>query len=386
MSEDDAAKMKERPVEPLVIDGEAAEASGEQPKSEAAEASGEQRTSEEQPESDSTAPKLRHGASSWRRAVVAICAAGVLIGLAVWALSASGVRIATGTDDRVEALAQRIGAAEAANGAMREEIGRLTSLADETKSKLDQVSSEATGNLDELRSKMGAMESALQNVQAAIETLNQRAPQPATDDGRLTLLTKRMDELQAKLAAVENATPPATSETRPAEDEQLAAAFADLRKAADSGQPFAVELEKVAALAPAAGGLEELRAHAATGAASAGDLAARLQTIADQSTAPSLPATGDGEQGLWDGLRGRITGLVKIRDLAEARWADGIADAIRLLAGGDSEKALTTLEAIDGKPPEPLRAWMADARARTAVNRATTQLAAAVREQSAGGP
>jgi hypothetical protein len=89
---------------------------------------------------------------------------------------------------------------------------------------------------------------------------------------------------------------------------------------------------------------------------------------------------------VWAGLRSRISGLVKVRDLAKARWADGITQARQHLARGDVEQAIATLRAIEGKPPEELSGWLADAQARAAIERGAAVLAQAVRNRVGAMP
>jgi hypothetical protein len=233
---------------------------------------------------------------------------------------------------------------------------------------------------------MDAIESALQSAQAAIEAVGREVPGGDADGGRLALLAGKIDELQQRFAAFEKAAPAASSEAQEAKGGELAAAFASLEVLLEGGQSFTAELEKIAGISPNLTGLEELRPHAATGASSAADLALRLQAIADREATALAPAAAGEEQGLWVGLRSRVSGLVKIRDLGKARWIDGMAVASRQLAQGDIQQAVATLQAIEGPPPEELRAWLAEAQARAAIDRVAGILAAAVRKETAGTP
>lgn len=233
---------------------------------------------------------------------------------------------------------------------------------------------------------MDSIESALRSAQAAIEAVGKAPSGGDADGGRLALLTGKIDEIQQRFATLEKAAPAASFEAQAAKGGELAAAFAGLEAPLEGGQPFTAELEKIAGISPALTGLEELRPHAATGVPSAANLALRLQAIADREATALAPAAASEEQGLWVGLRSRMSGLVKIRDLGKARWIDGMTVASRQLAQGDVEQAAATLQAIEGPPPEELSGWLAEAQARAAIDRAAGVLAAAVRKETAGTP
>ena len=371
MSDDhDASRVKERPVEPPVIDVEA----------EASEATQEP----EQPAGPAgDAPSPAPETSPWRRRLLVACSVLVLAGAALWAFSANGFRLQR-DDGRLAAMEQRIESLETAIGATTGELAELAKRATDMQSAVDKVSSQAPAGLDELRSRIDAVESSVQNAQRAIETAAQAPSGGETAGNQLAAVTAKIGEVEQKLAALERAG--ASSEASESKSGELSTAFASLATALEAGQPFPAELEKIAGISPTLSGLEELKPHAATGAPSVADLALRLQTIHDREApalAPAQPAEG---QGVWAGVRSRIAGLVSIRDLEQARWIDGMAAASRQLAQGDLQQALATLQAIEGPPPEELKAWLAEAEARAAVNRAARAMAEAVGRETGGTP
>ncbi len=377
MSDDhDALKKRERerPVEPPVIDVEP-EVSEAEP----------DHGVQQKAATDSSG--RRSAGASAGRILVAAVGLIVLLGLAGWALSAAGYRF-NRDDERMAAVLQRIEALEKGIGTAGEEIARIGALATEVKSTLDRVSGETPQGLDEIKSRIDAVESTVQSTLAAIE-----AARPAASEGEETAkqiealrgIIAALDEKVATLEKVPPSPPPAPRETStqiealrdsfaalnekvaalekapvappPAPPEtsntKLAAALANLEMPLEKGRPFAAELDSIAGISPGLAGLEELRPHAATGVASIADLAARLQAMVDRETAEHAPAAAaDDEQGLWDGLRSRISGLVKIRDLDQARWLDGMTAATRHLARGDSRQAVAVLQAIEGPMPD----------------------------------
>jgi hypothetical protein len=133
-------------------------------------------------------------------------------------------------------------------------------------------------------------------------------------------------------------------------------------------------------------GLAELKPFAATGAPRIADLALRLQAIAEREAGSPAPVNANQTSGVWAGLRSRIAGLVKVRDLGKARWADGLTEAARHLVRGDIEQAIAIVQAIEGPPPNDVKAWLDAARARAAIERAASLLGDAVRSQTDSSP
>ena len=271
---------------------------------------------------------------------------------------------------------------------MRESVAELASRDAEIKSAVDKVAGQAPQGLDEIKSRMDAIEGALQSAQSAIEAAGKAASAAATDGGEVALLTGRLDELQQNVVALERAGSAATEvrQAQQAKGGELAAAVASLETPLHAGQPFTAELEKVAAISPGLTGIEELRPHAATGVPSVADLALRLQAIAERETGTLAASPAVGGEGLWTGLRSRISGLVTVRDLGKARWIDGMTVASRQAGQGDIQQAVATLQAIEGSPPEELRGWLAEAQARAALDRAAQTVAEAARKEAAGRP
>ncbi len=378
MSDDhDALKKRERerPVEPPVIDvepevSEAVPDRGVQ--QEAAQEAGGRRSA---------------GASLAARVMLGAVAAMVLLGLAAWALSATGYRF-NRDDDRTAALLQRIEALEKGIGAAGEDITRIDAFAAELKSTLERISGETPRGLDEINSRIEDVESKLQSALAAIESAGQAASGDEAASREIEALRGSIEELNEKVAALAKAPPAPSPAPAPQESKntELAAALTDLERVLEEGRPFAAELDRIAEISPGLAGLEELRPHAATGAASLADLSFRLQAMVDRETVQREPAAAGGEQGLWDGLRSRISGLVKIRDLDQARWIEGMTAAMRHLARGDSRQAVAVLQAIEGPVPEELKAWLTEAQARAAVDRAEQMLAEAVHKEASGPP
>jgi hypothetical protein len=156
-----------------------------------------------------------------------------------------------------------------------------------------------------------------------------------------------------------------------------------LGAALSEGRPYAAELDtlnKLAGtdpqLASAAPALDVLAPHAATGAPSKIRLVARFPDVARAivQAAQQDGASGavDAAAGGWfDRLIGRFTDLVTVRPVGADVEGDGpaarVARAEAHLQTGDLESAVVELEMLSGAPAEAAASWLAEAKARLAV-------------------
>ncbi|MEX2201682.1 MAG: uroporphyrinogen-III synthase [Dongiaceae bacterium] len=156
-----------------------------------------------------------------------------------------------------------------------------------------------------------------------------------------------------------------------------------LGAALNEGRSYASELDtlnKLAdadpQLASAAPALDVLAPHAATGAPSKIRLVARFPEVARAivQVAQQDGASGavDAAEGGWfDRLIGRVTDLVTVRPVGADVEGDGpaarVARAEAHLQTGDLESAIVELEMLSGAPAEAAASWLAEAKARLAV-------------------
>ena len=203
-------------------------------------------------------------------------------------------------------------------------------------------------------------------------------------DGRLAAMTKAQAQLTAdiasRLGAAEAAAEKAQrSETRADQAGAVVLAVGQLRESLRSPRPFVTELEAVRALAGGREGyaepLDALAPHAAGGVPTREALALRFEPLAQAGARAAITPDGAG----WlDHTLARLSSLVTIRrtgeDETDTRPTAHIARAEARLDLGDLAGAVAALEPLRGAPAAVFADWLADARARLAVDRAGATL------------
>lgn len=209
-------------------------------------------------------------------------------------------------------------------------------------------------------------------------------------------LAKAAAEAAARAdAAVAAAQKTVRSEARGDRASALVLAIGQLRETLRGARPFAAELETVQALAGDRPGygepLSALSAHAARGVPTRDALALRFDPLAQLAARAAIAPEGAG----WvDHTLARLSGLVTIRrtgeDPTDTRPTAAIARAEARLELGDLAGAVDALGTLDGAPAQVLAEWLADAKARLAVERAaaalTTQALADLGTAAASAP
>jgi hypothetical protein len=201
---------------------------------------------------------------------------------------------------------------------------------------LNQGGTTETAGLAELGDRVGAIES---SVKSATDTAS-------AADGKLAAVEKSIADLDARVDA--QAQQPKIA---------LAISTAALKSAIDRGAPFAAELETFAAIAPAAPGLAELRAHAEAGIPTRDDLMAEVEPAAAAMIAAETPV--DPNAGYFDRLLQSAESLVTVRPVGEVAGTGAGAVVARMqvaLKAGDLDKAYAEFESL----PEPVRAAAGD--------------------------
>ena len=156
-------------------------------------------------------------------------------------------------------------------------------------------------------------------------------------------------------------------------------AVGQLRAALRTAGPFAKELAAVAAVAgkdpDAAPAISELRPHASAGIATLESLRRRFDATAGEIVLASLGLEG---AGWWERAGRRLASLVRVRRTAATaggKSADAVvARAEALLEAGDLIAATEVLGALEGNAAAAADAWLRDARARVAAERAIAKL------------
>lgn len=163
----------------------------------------------------------------------------------------------------------------------------------------------------------------------------------------------------------------------------LVLSLARLSRAAATAQPFAREVEALRTAAQADGAtglalenaLRELAAHALGGTETAAGLSAAFDDVA----LAVIHADADADdQGWVDATIGRLRRIVTVRRVGGDIAADSLEGRLsalhRALAGGDLGAAIALTEALPAKARSGAEDWLADARARLAVERALAVL------------
>ena len=322
----------------------------------------------------------------WRSyGAVALALAAALFG--AWLYRGYGA--AWWPSSEMQALAERVSALEASSKTVNDQAGGLAAQLDGLRKSLGDATSGATRSADEakasataLASRLDKAETGLAGLRKTIDDLNASLAQggntgtvAAPDLARLTALESRVAGIEKTIAALK---------TGPGPDAQtatlLSQSLADLKAKLAAGAPYKEEFDRLAALVPAAPGLDVLRNHAANGLPNAADLANELESIAAALPGPEAPPAAT-EKGYWEEFTDMLGSLVIIRRIGEADWRDAAGKAQALAAGGDLRKAIDTLDAVEGEKPAAIADWLNRARARLAAEAAAEDVAAAVLRQ-----
>ncbi len=182
--------------------------------------------------------------------------------------------------------------------------------------------------------------------------------------------------------------------------EGLLVAIGQLREAARRGAPFAAELRIVQALASdeadLAAPLAGLMPHAERPVPTREALVARFPALAAAASRAAQVAMlsadrapADTVRNWWNGVVDRVSGLVSVRRVGDVP-GDGeaarLARGDRAIAAGDLAGALAALDGLAGPAGGTLAPWLAEARARLAVDRQVDLLLGAALAAVAAAP
>jgi len=256
----------------------------------------------------------------------------------------------------------------------------------------------ASLKLEEMRQEtareIAALKKSMEELRASVET---RLREVAVGGDALADLTPRMEKLEKALARTATTAKTAIEKAEEAAKRAQAAAataeevrsnppkpvispppagvaFAELRRKIANGEPFAEELKRLEPLVPGAPGLDTLAEVAQEGAPTMESLSARLATLKAQYVAQRRKALEEQRRkGLVEGLKARLSKVVKVRKADEADWPAALEKAEEALPGSLAA-AVAVLEKQPGTPPEDVAAWIRSAKARLAVDRVMKRL------------
>jgi hypothetical protein len=186
---------------------------------------------------------------------------------------------------------------------------------------------------------------------------------------RVSALQTNQDTLAARVTHLEAVDPTAAMKRAAAE-----LALVNLVRASADG-PFDAELKTFAALMPDAPEAKDLASIAPHGAPPQAELAARFPDVAAKALAAEKSAAAQGWLAL---LWANIANVVVVRHVGEAKGASSeaiLARASARLSVGDLAGAVTETETLKGATRASAQAWIAHARARLTIARATAALA-----------
>lgn len=150
----------------------------------------------------------------------------------------------------------------------------------------------------------------------------------------------------------------------------LATAVANLMRAAQGSSPFKTEYDVVAAMMPGDKRLAEIAPLAETGLPTIGTMIGTFGNIADAARDAEEAAKG---KTWWDRLTAHFTSLVSVRSVGETQGASTDARLARgevRLKAGDLAAAVKELAPIGGAARNTLAPWLAQAKARVALEAA----------------
>lgn len=293
--------------------------------------------------------------------------------LALAALAAESPDVDT---ERLDALATRVDALEAAPVALAQSGGDDAATAPATNDDLKELRDRALieriealpqgsfASLTGLDERLAALETATQANTAALGQLSDV-------DTEVGALGDQLASLQAALDTLENrAIDPGSA---------FVLATSQLREAAARGNAYRDQLDATSALAPddavAAGSLQTLASHADTGVATTKSLGDRLPDALSDAVTAERVATSDG---FFDQTLAKLEGLVSVRRVdgqVEGTGADAVTSrAEALFNAGDLDAALKELEGLSDEAADAMSGWITDARAHLDVHKALDDL------------
>lgn len=284
---------------------------------------------------------------------------------------------AAALQDRLEQLEAQVrggGSEPAELAALKQEVGELR----------DALAA-AGGDpqaLEGFRNEVAALGARLGELSASTESLRQAMARVEVVQEELAAARSGIEDLEERLDGLSqqveaNASAAAETTDRRSRGALLALALGQLREALRFSEPYADELQSVAAVAEGQqldALLQPLEAHAASGAPNLTVLRRQLSELAPEIVGASY-ATG--EQGWLREVMERVPELVTVRPVGQAQ-GDGpgerVARAEQALAEGDLAAAVGEIEALEDEAAEAAAPWLEQARARLEVEAALAEL------------
>ncbi len=195
------------------------------------------------------------------------------------------------------------------------------------------------------------------------------------DLGDVSRENERIEKLEARMQSLEEIA--VTSQEAAVEAASVTAAVGELREALSGSGPYAAELARVERLGLSgeglSGALAAIKPYAEKGVPTVADLYRRYPDVASSIVQADNRVEGED----WSARAvNSLMSLVTVRHTGDGGSTVDrhLTDAEAAMDAGDLASAKAALERIDGPMTELAKAWIADAEARIAANRALTRL------------
>lgn len=242
-------------------------------------------------------------------------------------------------------------------------------------SKVSDLASKADG----LTAATAKNEAGVANLTNEVRTVSGQVAGLGVDDLRSSTaaLSTKLDSLDTRLDTVEGQVRGQVA----AERNAMLLALGQLDDAVAAGQPYAQSLSLMSSYAddraPAAA-MATLQSHATSGVTTLSALRVRFKDTGDAIVAADYDATAD--EGLFGDVVRNLSKLVIVRSRdPNDPGANGVvARSEAALEAGNLAGAISEVESLEGPPAQVAASWLADAKARLAVDSALTALAKAL--------
>ena len=284
----------------------------------------------------------------------------------------------------IKALSDRLTSLEAIRGmiASREDIDTLAGSFAALGKRIDSLPPAVS------RDDLAAVADRLARLEAAVATGGNGQ---GASSAAVASLTGQLGDAQAQIRSLGDRV--AAAEARAASagpasggaDAIRAMAMVSLRRAAESGQPFAADVDMVANLGAGGGDIAIVRPLAARGVEARAALASEFPSIADAILAAATRA--DPNAGFLQRMLGGLGGLITIRPMGPLAGGDPPAIVSRMRDDVGKGDLAAALAERDGLPPAARDAsadWAAKAADRVALDAAVERIAAALGAAKAG--
>jgi len=244
---------------------------------------------------------------------------------------------------------------------------------------LESKVSDLTSKADGLAVATARNEAGVANLTNEVRTVSGQVAGLGVDDLRSSTaaLSTKLDSLNTRLDTVEGQVRGQVA----AERNAMLLALGQLDDAVAAGQPYAQSLSLMSSYAddraPAAA-MATLQSHATSGVTTLSALRVRFKDTGDAIVAADYDATAD--EGLFGDVVRNLSKLVIVRSRdPNDPGANGVvARSEAALEAGNLAGAISEVESLEGPPAQVAASWLADAKARLAVDSALTALAKAL--------